>query len=86
MARRIGDVDEFEFKDVGENHNQGVSIFSFISITIKEKECIFMHPFYFVLCEMDKCCCSCSKCSFVYVDILVKKHKTSAYLCAFTVP
>lgn len=23
MARRIGDVDEFEFKDVGENHNQG---------------------------------------------------------------
>lgn len=38
MARRIGDVDEFEFKDVGENHNQGVSIFSFMSITSKEKE------------------------------------------------
>lgn len=25
MARRVGDVDEFEFKVVGENHNQGVS-------------------------------------------------------------
>lgn len=25
MARRIGGVDEFEFKNVGENHNQGVS-------------------------------------------------------------
>lgn len=23
MARRIGDVDEFEFKNIGENHNQG---------------------------------------------------------------
>lgn len=29
MARRIGEVDEFEFKAVGENHNQGVSIFGF---------------------------------------------------------
>lgn len=27
MARRIGDVDEFEFKDIGENRNQGVSSF-----------------------------------------------------------
>lgn len=26
MARRIGSVDEFEFKAIGENHNQGVSI------------------------------------------------------------
>lgn len=25
MANRIGDVDEFEFKTIGENHNQGVS-------------------------------------------------------------
>lgn len=25
VARRIGDVDEFEFKAIGENHNQGVS-------------------------------------------------------------
>lgn len=25
MARRTGDVDEFEFKAIGENHNQGVS-------------------------------------------------------------
>lgn len=25
MARRIGDVDEFDFKAIGENHNQGVS-------------------------------------------------------------
>lgn len=25
MARRIGDLDEFEFKAIGENHNQGVS-------------------------------------------------------------
>lgn len=26
MARRIGDVEEFEFKAIGENHNQGVSL------------------------------------------------------------
>lgn len=25
MARRIGDVDEFEFVPIGKNHNQGVS-------------------------------------------------------------
>lgn len=25
VARRIGDVEEFEFKAIGENHNQGVS-------------------------------------------------------------
>lgn len=25
MARRMGDVDEFMFKAIGENHNQGVS-------------------------------------------------------------
>lgn len=25
MARRTGDVDEFEFKAIGENHNQGVN-------------------------------------------------------------
>lgn len=25
MARRTGSVDEFEFKPIGENHNQGVS-------------------------------------------------------------
>lgn len=24
MARRVGGVDEFEFKPIGENHNQGV--------------------------------------------------------------
>lgn len=27
MARRIGDLDEFEFKAIGENHNQGVSAY-----------------------------------------------------------
>ncbi|KAJ0652968.1 hypothetical protein HanOQP8_Chr15g0578201 [Helianthus annuus] len=27
MARRTGSVDEFEFKAIGENHNQGVSSF-----------------------------------------------------------
>ena len=26
MARRTGNIDEFEFKAVGENHGQGVSI------------------------------------------------------------
>lgn len=25
MARRIGGIEEFEFKNAGENHNQGVS-------------------------------------------------------------
>lgn len=25
MARRIGSIDEFEFKDIGQNHKQGVS-------------------------------------------------------------
>jgi len=24
MARRVGGIDEFEFKAIGENHNQGV--------------------------------------------------------------
>ena len=28
MARRIGKVKEFEFKPIGDNHNQGVSPFS----------------------------------------------------------
>lgn len=28
MARRIGSVKEFEFKPIGENHNQGVSSLS----------------------------------------------------------
>lgn len=27
MARRTGGVDEFEFKAIGENHNQGVSFY-----------------------------------------------------------
>jgi hypothetical protein len=27
MARRIGKVKEFEFKPIGDNHNQGVSPF-----------------------------------------------------------
>lgn len=26
MARRVGSVDEFEFKAIGENHRQGVSV------------------------------------------------------------
>lgn len=30
MARRTGSVEEFEFKPVGENHNQGVSSSSYI--------------------------------------------------------
>jgi len=25
MARRTGSIEEFEFKSIGENHNQGVS-------------------------------------------------------------
>lgn len=29
MARRVGGVDEFEFKAIGKNHNQGVSFCSF---------------------------------------------------------
>jgi hypothetical protein len=32
MARRVGSVDEFEFKAIGENHNQGVSFCSFYFI------------------------------------------------------
>lgn len=32
MARRVGSVDEFEFKAIGENHNQGVSVCSFYFI------------------------------------------------------
>lgn len=29
MARRVGGVDEFEFKAIGENHNQGVGFYIF---------------------------------------------------------
>jgi len=29
MARRVGGVDEFEFKTIGENHNQGVGFYIF---------------------------------------------------------
>lgn len=29
MARRTGSIDEFEFKTIGDNHNQGVSFFVF---------------------------------------------------------
>jgi hypothetical protein len=28
MAKRIGNVKEFEFKTIGENHSQGVSFWS----------------------------------------------------------
>lgn len=30
MARRTGSIDEFEFKAIGENHNQGVSIILYL--------------------------------------------------------
>jgi hypothetical protein len=33
MARRIGSVKEFEFKPIGENHNQGVSSSSLCDVT-----------------------------------------------------
>ena len=33
MARRIGSVKEFEFKPIGENHNQGVSPSSLCHVT-----------------------------------------------------
>ena len=33
MARRTGEIEEFEFKAIGENHNQGVS-FDFILLII----------------------------------------------------
>lgn len=35
MARRVGSVDEFEFKAIGENHNQGVSFCSFYFILLQ---------------------------------------------------
>lgn len=37
MARRVGDVEEFEFKAMGENHHQGVS---FIASMFILWECI----------------------------------------------
>lgn len=36
MARRTGSVDEFEFKAIGENHNQGVSIFLYFHFLFAE--------------------------------------------------
>jgi hypothetical protein len=48
MARRVGGVDEFEFKAIGENHNQGVIFCSF--------HCLFygnmssFHEEYFSIC------------------------------------
>ncbi|XP_022844005.1 transmembrane and coiled-coil domain-containing protein 4 [Olea europaea var. sylvestris] len=39
MARRIGDVDEFEFKTIGENHNQGLlAVEILVSGFVFEKE------------------------------------------------
>jgi hypothetical protein len=35
MARRIGKVKEFEFKPIGDNHNQGVSSFSLFDFHVK---------------------------------------------------
>lgn len=40
MARRIGDVKEFEFKTIGDNHNQGVSFFSWIKFGNGEEKII----------------------------------------------
>jgi hypothetical protein len=37
MARRIGKVKEFEFKPIGDNHNQGVSSFSFSDFHVNFK-------------------------------------------------
>lgn len=37
VARRIGDVDEFEFKTIGENHNQGVSSLASQNLEVKKK-------------------------------------------------
>lgn len=34
MARRIGEVDEFEFIPVGKNHNQGVRCPSFVALCV----------------------------------------------------
>jgi hypothetical protein len=40
MARRIGSVKEFEFKPIGDNHNQGVSSFiSALHIMVNILEC-----------------------------------------------
>lgn len=37
MARRVGGVDEFDFKPIGENHNQGVSFYTFhITIFLRQ--------------------------------------------------
>jgi len=33
MAKRIGSIDEFEFRAAGENHRQGVSTFFFVSVS-----------------------------------------------------
>lgn len=40
MARRIGDVDGFDFKAIGENHNQGVSFVSFIFLLSGDIACL----------------------------------------------
>lgn len=47
MARRIGDVDEFEFKAIGEKQNQGVSFrfwqLMFILFLKLCSSCLFLH-------------------------------------------
>lgn len=45
MARRIGSVKEFEFKPIGENHNQGVSSFSLSDVTTNFILLDFCSPF-----------------------------------------
>lgn len=52
MARRVGSVDEFEFKAIGENHNQGVSfvasILYFMEALHFSLRNAFSNLFYFV--------------------------------------
>ena len=68
MARRVGGVDEFEFKAIGENHNQGVG-FDIFHIPV-----FLWHSLLKLSCDLCFCMCMCELC----LAFLVVSNNTSA--------
>lgn len=68
MARRVGGVDEFEFKAIGENHNQGVG-FDIFHIPV-----FLWHSLLKLSCDLCFCVCMCELC----LAFLVVSNNTSA--------
>jgi len=57
MARRIGSIEEFKFKTIGDNHNQGVNypIFIFLYFPLGLRKLLFCIPVHELGCLIFLC-------------------------------